>query len=186
MKLYHLLIRAFLRNIKSMNGDITEKMISVERIPKFTATSDNTSTIPNTKVMLVMQESMISPIASSRCLFLTAIMSTVSSGSEVPSAIIVAPITDCFMPVASAIDDALSTIIFALEITTVIPMKKNISDLIADPSSFFRAFLLDLILGCNTKRSQTKPKELLRQPCHLLQKAREITGLRMLPKGVVA
>lgn len=140
MKLYHLLIRAFLRNIKSMNGEAIEKMISVERIPKFTSTSDSTNTMPKTNVMLAMHEPIISPSASSMCLFLTAIMSTVSSGNEVPNAMIVAPMADCLMPVASATDDALSTMIFALNITRDIPMKKKINDLIAEPSSFFSCF----------------------------------------------
>ncbi|MEM3064017.1 MAG: plastocyanin/azurin family copper-binding protein [Candidatus Nitrosotenuis sp.] len=37
-------------------------------------------------------------------------MSTVSSGSDVPTAIIVAPITDCLIPVNSAIEDIVTTV----------------------------------------------------------------------------
>jgi len=73
---------------------------------------------------LVTQEPMIFPKVRARYFLRTAMMPTVSSGRDVPRAIIVEPITDCPIPVESAIIVAESTIIFALIITIVIPMRK--------------------------------------------------------------
>lgn len=82
------------------NGRISVKMVIL------TAKGDVRRTNANTRVMLVRLEPMMSPIASCTRPRLTAVRSSVSSGSDVPIATIFAPIRMGGAPRATAMFEA--------------------------------------------------------------------------------
>lgn len=125
--LYQISIAFVLRNKNIIKDVIIANSMRVEMIVKSILFSDRISTIPSIKVILVIHEPMILPKVRERYFLRTATIPTVNSGREVPRAIIVAPITDCSIPVESTIIVAESTMIFALIITIVIPMRKYTS-----------------------------------------------------------
>jgi hypothetical protein len=88
---------------------INEKSATLEKALMLIASDDATKVIPRIKVMFMKQLPTMLPNASSKCPFLMAAKLVDSSGTLVPKATTVAPITTGGMPTLAARKDADST-----------------------------------------------------------------------------
>jgi hypothetical protein len=89
---------------------INEKIATLEKALITILKGDATNVIPRIKVMFMKQLPITFPNAKSRCPFLTALKLVDSSGTLVPKATTVAPMTTGGMPTLAAKKDEDSTI----------------------------------------------------------------------------
>jgi hypothetical protein len=86
-------IRSFERKYHKSRLAIKEKSATLEKALMFMVNDDATRVIPRIKVMFMKQLPIMLPNANSKCPFLTASTFVDSSGTLVPKATTVAPIT---------------------------------------------------------------------------------------------
>ncbi len=116
-------------NIRSKTLEMSTKPTSVIKISMAIVSGDNTKIKPKTNVRFVKQDPIIFPKPSFKCPSFEAATAVESSGREVPTAIIVAPITDLATPKLIAMFEAEFTTYHELNKTNIKPIIKKKIDL---------------------------------------------------------